>query len=134
MLTYADVWYYRRSDLTEGIHRFQVRAMVNGKWSEWSKEVVLTIPSSSKASTSCPAEQRAPDLSGGIHICMYVCVCARVCVCVYVCVCVCMYIYIYACIYIHREREREKYRIYRIYVYICIIYIYTHTRTYILVY
>ena len=35
---------YRRDDLTEGLHRFQVRAMVNGKWSEWSKEVALTIP------------------------------------------------------------------------------------------
>ena len=118
MLTYADVWYYRRSDLTEGIHRFQVRAMVNGKWSEWSKEVVLTIPSSSKAFTSYPAEQRAPDLSGGIYIYIYM----------YIYIYICIYIYIY--IYIYREREYIEYIEhieYIEYIYMHNIYLHTHT-------
>ncbi len=52
---------YRRDDLTEGLHRFQVRAMVNGKWSEWSKEVLLTIPPGpgSKRVASAPANKGA---------------------------------------------------------------------------
>ncbi|EKX45281.1 hypothetical protein GUITHDRAFT_108923 [Guillardia theta CCMP2712] len=32
------------TDLPEGLHRFQVRAFVMGKWRDWSKEVSLYIP------------------------------------------------------------------------------------------
>eukprot|EP00960_Hanusia_phi_P072072 767698-Hanusia_phi.AAC.3 len=32
------------NDLPEGLHRFQVRAFVMGKWRDWSKEVSLYIP------------------------------------------------------------------------------------------
>jgi hypothetical protein len=49
---------YRRDDLSEGLHRFQVRAMVNGKWSEWSKEVLLSIPPS-------PGSKRGASAPGG---------------------------------------------------------------------
>ena len=43
---------YRRDDLDVGHHRFQVRAMVGGKWSDWSRDTFLSVPPSNHSSSS----------------------------------------------------------------------------------
>ena len=69
---------YRRSDLTDGPHRFQVRAMINGKWSEWSREVLVTIPGnasnpthhghiSNEAAVSVYGDEGGSKMVGGIE-------------------------------------------------------------------
>ena len=50
---------YTRSDMSPGQHRFQVRALVNGKWSDWSREVLVTIPPSNAQKAGAPAQRAA---------------------------------------------------------------------------
>jgi len=50
---------YTRNDLSPGQHRFQLRSLVNGKWSDWSREVMITIPPATVLKGSAPAQRAA---------------------------------------------------------------------------
>jgi hypothetical protein len=50
---------YTRNDLSPGQHRFQVRSLVNGKWSEWSREVMITILPANVLKASAPVQRAA---------------------------------------------------------------------------